>query len=370
MGDSNRPRSKGIPSWQLPAISETSKPSEMQQPQPSEHSILDSRASLIEKASRFLDDNEIREASKERKIYFLQIKGLTDEEIGNLLAEKEHMTEAEVVRGVGSEKEASSRPNNAATPAQPIDADITDDYVNSDAAVSQTQDGLPIITYPEFLMHSQKPPPLITTSRLLTALYFASGAAATMYGLSNYVIEPMVESLSSARHSFFENASTNIDKLNEKLESTVSKIPNGVQGEDEVDGANGSFASLDAARFFSRTIATQTSPRLSRSSSSTSLPEKTSPSAVATHASHMSRIYELLSDLKDEDGEAPDPVKDNVRAFRDYLDNLPSWGRTGFTGAKVAVKNNDGVAKVKAEIKSVKGSLLSARNFPSGITSR
>lgn len=43
------------------------------------------RASLIEQASNFLKDEEIRDASRERKISFLRSKGLTDEEVYRLL---------------------------------------------------------------------------------------------------------------------------------------------------------------------------------------------------------------------------------------------------------------------------------------------
>ena len=370
MGDSSGLKSKGIPSWQLPKIIDDSNALDGQQSQPLEHSIPQSRASVIQKAAKFLDDEEIREASDERKTYFLRTKGLTDDEIGDLLSKKNLDAEAELVKDEGSEREAKAPANNATSPPKSSSVDITDDYIDSEPPHSQKEDRPPIITYPEFLLESRKPPPLITTGRLLTALYLASGAAATMYGLNNYVVEPMVESLASARHSFFENASTNIDKLNENLEGTVSKIPTGMNDEEQVDRVdNGGSVSSDPARFFSRTIATQTSPRLSRSTSSASLPEKEPPSAVATHAGHLSRVHELLSDLNHEGSEISDPVKDNVQALTEYLNNLSYLGRHGRTGADDEAAL-DGVAKVKADIKSVKGSLLSARNFPAGITSR
>lgn len=388
MGESDGAASKAIPSWQLPSISHASDSSKVQTDRSTEDARPDPRLSLIEKASRFLDDEEIREASKERKVYFLRTKGLTDQEIEDLLAKKDGIIRSEQETSAEDETHASTEPIDATAPAEGVDVDMTDDYMDSDpspSSPSHRQEGPPIITYPEFLLHSQKPPPLITTGRLLTALYLTSGAAATMYGLSNYLIEPMVETLSAARHSFFQNAATNVDKLNEKLESTVSRIPDtvhGYDGLDESDADDDADASSDPARFFSRTVATQTSPHLSQSSSSTSLPEKapsSSPSAVvASQAAHLSRLHDMLSDMKDADEEGiSDPVRDNVRALREYLDNLPSLGRTGSTGGERGGggsapmrKNEDGVAKVKAEIKSVKGTLLSARNFPAGITSR
>ena len=373
MTDSNGPQSKGIPSWQLAKEAAATVQEESQPKEGPLEAAPESRPSLIEKASKFLDDEEIRGASVERKTYFLQTKGLTDEEISDLLEEKNNSMEAEVVKDMDRAQEDVAQFNGSAPTIETSNTDLTDDYTDSEPPPSEKKEEPPIITYPEFLLHSQKPPPLITTGRLLTALYLASGTAATMYGLNNYVVEPMVESLSSARHTFFESAASNIDKLNEKLASTVSKIPDGTPDEEESDVADDASESSDPVRFFSRTIATQTSPRLSRSTSSTSLSEKATRSAVATHASHMSKIHDLLSDLKEEGPEASDPVKDNVQALREYLRSLPTWGRTGKTGiseGKGADSNNDGVTKVKAEIKSVKGALLSARNFPSGVTNR
>ena len=366
MGDSNGPGSQRVPSWQLafPAVNNVD-PSRTQNPQSSEDAKPDPRVSLIKKASTFLDDEEVQEASRDRKVYFLQTRGLTEREIEDLLAEKEH------VKTANSEQQVSTTPNDTTPSAQPSNADIMDDYIDSDPEPSDKHEGPPIITYPEFLLHSQRPPPLITTDRLLTAFYLTSGAAATMYGLSNYLIEPMVDSLTSARHSFFQNASTNTSLLNEKLASTVSRIPDAAHGYDGLEESDvDDDTSSDPSRFFSRTVATQTSPHLSQSSSSLSLPEQTSPSAATTHASHLTKIHDLLSDMKDADSSVSDPLRDNVTALREYLDNLPSWGRTRSTGGLAATKTNDGVAKVKAEIKSVKGTLLSARNFPASISSR
>ena len=368
MGARSGSISKAIPSWQLPKEPESSDKSDRQQAQPSEPSTPRSRPYLIEKASKFLDDEEIRAASDERKTYFLQTKGLTDEEITDLLAKKGHVPEIEVASDDRDKQEATTPINSVTAPSQSPNVDIMDDYIDSEPSSPQKEDLPPIITYPEFLLESRKPPPLITTDRLLTALYLASGAAATMYGLNNYVVEPMVESLGSARHSFFKNASSNIDKLNDKLKGTVSKVPDGVNDEEERDAEDSGSVSSDPARFFSRTIATQTSPRLSRSASSASFSEGPS-SAIVNHTSHLSRIHELLSDLNHEEHKVSDPVKDNVQALTEYLKNLSYWGRNGRTGA-ANEPILDGVARVKAEIKNVKGSLLSARNFPASIKSR
>ena len=319
------------------------------------------RTALLEKASKFLDEEEIRAASPGRQKHFLQTKGLTDEEIHTLLNDKRASATEIIYEG-----EAPS------VPAEPTPSDTFSKPSGSSEA--QTKDTPPIITYPEFLLRSRKPPPLITADRLLTSIYIASGAAATMYGLSTYVVKPMLENLTSARHSLFESCSSNVNSLNEKLEGIVSQLPE--------NSSNDSIASEDSdrdsitsnpARFFSRNSATQTSPRLSRSSSSSPIALPDEQTALDIHASHLSKLREMLANLNPSDSDASDPVSESLDNLTEYLRDLPLWGSTGRTGINrtngVGTEKDD-IDRIKAEIKSAKGALLSARNFPSGVAAR
>jgi len=241
----------------------------------------------------------------------------------------------------------------------------------SQEPASRPSDGVPpIITYPEFLLHLQRPPPLITGPRLLTAAYVTSGAAALIYGTSKYIVEPMIQSLNSARHGLLEIASENLATLNGKLEDAVSIVPDDQKltpdsGQDVED--------LEASSFFNRSAGTQTSPQLSRSNSSASTPVESQPSATEKQND---RLQNLQGDLKgllnpsssEINGLRPDEqMRTNLDDFRRYLDGLAHGTAEtvlGFSGSK---SKEDGISKVKAEIRQTKGVLLSSRNFPSSV---
>lgn len=86
MSDSTKPKANTIPSWQRAEIIEAEKqgesvnhlPESRSHPKGSEHD-------LSKQALKFLDHDEIREASTERKIEFLEKKGLASDEIRRLL---------------------------------------------------------------------------------------------------------------------------------------------------------------------------------------------------------------------------------------------------------------------------------------------
>jgi len=351
MSDSDGRKAKAIPTWQRLENTDAPKPTEYQPaPDVNEPILPDDRPSLIEKAEKFLDGEDIRDAPRERKEYFLTLKGLTKDEIRDLLSEQHVRTpEAEVPEGFEKEQQDLSQPASSAPTNAPVE--------RSDSTPSE--DIPPIITYPEFLFHSQKPPPLITVQRFLNTLYFGTGAAATLYGTSKYVVEPMVESLTLARHSLFETASADLDKLNEKLEKTVSKVPD--VSHNDADDSDVESASSDPARFFNRSTGTQTSPSLSRLTSDSSASPESTPSSTIAHQLRLSTLHSKLSELVPADAEAASPVKDSVDELRRYLDGL-AYASIGISGKKSG--EADEIAKVKAEIRGVKGVLLSARNFP------
>lgn len=356
MSDQEKPTAKGTPSWQRFEASDTSNPAGQTPQKSNEQTAPADRSLLIEKATKFLEDDDIRDAPIERKQYFLESKGLNENEIRDLI-QRQPTAEAEVAEGFQPKQQDISQvespgqvSNGSSNPASTTAGNIT-----------------PIITYPEFLIHSQKPPPMVTTQRLLTALYVASGSAATIYGTSKYIVEPMVETLTSTRHSLFDTAFTNLSTLNEKLEKSVSKIP-----ETSLNPDNSDLDSIDSdpARFFHRSAATQTTPHLSRSTSPNSSNLSDTPSSPSSaHGAALSTIKSRLSDLLPADTEASNPVKDSIDELQRYLDGL-AYADLLSRNAKADKLKEDAVAKVKSEIRGVKGVLLSAKNFPSGVSVR
>ncbi|KAL1965565.1 hypothetical protein VTN77DRAFT_5649 [Rasamsonia byssochlamydoides] len=265
----------------------------------------------------------------------------------------------------------------------------------------------PIITYPEFLIQPSKPP-LITLRSVLYALYGAAGLGASIYGASEFLVKPMLKSLASARHELAETAQKNLQKLNEKLEQNVSKIPpypskhaaaksGSDAGEDSTQDADS--ITSDPTEVFHRDIATQTTPDLARGANRDSYfgfgprdedEGKNDPTKAVT--GHLKRLEILTSHLREfvEDEKqgkvGDDAVRERLNELHTYLDSLTylnnpvyniygggDYARSGGSsraggGGGVRPGEEDAISTFKAEIRSVKGALLSARNFPSGRT--
>lgn len=225
----------------------------------------------------------------------------------------------------------------------------------------------PIITYPEFLLRTRKPPPLVTIGNLLTSLYIISGVTATAYGTSNLIVQPMIESLNEARHSLFDTANANLKTLVDKLEQVVSSIPpsknmsKSLLWDDDDDGISNS----EPTEWFQRSAATQTCPMLSRSTSSTAPENATSESVIQKQQLRLQMLHVSLSDVlydhKYRLDSSSKASKQNVENLQEYLSDM-AYGTT-LIPAELPV-GGDAVSRMKAEIRSVKGVLLSARNFP------
>lgn len=69
----------GTPSWQAKASENTAQADEQSSSEPQ------TRESVIEQAKRFLEEDEVRDASTDKKIAFLESKGLKSDEIQQLL---------------------------------------------------------------------------------------------------------------------------------------------------------------------------------------------------------------------------------------------------------------------------------------------
>jgi hypothetical protein len=240
---------------------------------------------------------------------------------------------------------------------------------SSDNPSAVSYDRAPIITYPEFLLHIQKPPPLVTTQGILTWLYTAFGAGATVYGMSKFIVSPMIDALNSARHSLQESTCTNLQLMNAKLEQAVSEIPTELKNaENRLPSRRASVTDLDLAKLFHRSIATQTSPETS------SIP---SPEASNTLGDTSSRIDQnaclhilhdqlgglLVSDSMPEDSSKS--IQGRLNQLQHYLYSL-AYGDLMMPNRHLNPSQEDEISKMKAEIRGFKGALLSARSFPSG----
>ncbi|KAI4278752.1 MAG: hypothetical protein LQ337_000796 [Flavoplaca oasis] len=321
------------------------------------------RASLIEQASNFLKDEEIRDASRERKISFLRSKGLTDEEVYRLLEIPFDGIKAEVQDQEAAPEQALSQSPSSDT------QNLGAPSFQSSSTTSPLRDTPPIITYPEFLLHSEKPPPLITASRLINTFYLFSGTAAAIYGTSKYLVQPMLDSLTSARHDFFLNTQTNLDDMLDKLENNVSIIPIG-PSKDKMEGeedASSDDSIHDATSFFNRTIGTQTSPAPSTTPASSDPSSAPATTLASLHQRTLESLHTSLSALvpSDEESSDNDKTRDQIYLLRNYLDRLqyPMLQAPGLADSK-----EDAVNKFKMEIRSMKGALLNAKNFPSSNT--
>lgn len=103
------PKEKSIPQWQRQDAARDAKESPKESVSPDhEGKPPPSRATLLEQAAKFLETEDIRDAPTERKISFLESKGLTNEEIHKLL-------------GISRNSDPVTRPVG---PAKPVDQKV------------------------------------------------------------------------------------------------------------------------------------------------------------------------------------------------------------------------------------------------------
>lgn len=342
---------RSIPAWQRkstpPETEETSPAKESRPNETTEAAASDT----AERARKFLQDPSIRNTPKEKKLAFLQSKGLRKEDVESLLEE--------------SDNQSSSTPAHA-----------------------QPRDVPPVITYPEFLVHANKPPPLVTTSLLFTTAYFTSGLALGMWALSTHIVLPMQANLSECRHDFFAHASTQLESLNSKLSSMVSAIPASrpttAQGRvgGHQDAASESSHVSDPTELFHHDIGTQTSPTLLSRRSSLSSSLSSPPRRTETTAQHEERLRTLSSHLKDlqssnrQAAEKEGDISSQLTHLNGYLSDMKYsnsyvsskytgiWQSLGTKGGNASNENQDEIDRVMKDIRAVKGVLLSTRNFP------
>ncbi|KAI9898098.1 hypothetical protein N3K66_006458 [Trichothecium roseum] len=286
-------------------------------------------------ARRFLDDEDVRSAPRSRKVAFLQSKGVSTTDIETLIGPEKTITQNQ----------------------------------------EPTTDRAPIVTYPEFLTTPKTgSEPLVTPGLVSATLQASAVLATTVYGLSRFVLSPMLENLTEARQELVATASDKLDALVGKLESTVSHVPAATPkrahpaaaAEQEEEGYSDAE---DPSEMFHRDVGTQvTSPILAPGDGR----EPEEPDYVRQAA----RLRDLNARLKDLNGdilsqsEDIGDVKALVDVLRDDLDGLTyrSMGgdylgglNGGFSGRK---EPNDEIRKARDNIRRIKGVLLSSRSFP------
>ena len=316
---------------------------------------------ILEQARKFLQESSVQSAPRDQKIEFLRSKGVSTENIEKL---------------IGSSKDTTSLPRSLSTTP-------TGSIIPQSSQARPSQDIPPVITYPEFLMHSEKPPPLITARQLLYTAYFTGGLVAAFYGLCKYLVGPMTESLTGARHDLAVHTQANLQELNERLSKVVSAVPvpNQATPSHYPDTASDiSSIEPDPTELYHRDFGTQTSPNMSRRASMGERDDTTkAPGPNALVAGHQKRLEIMHSHLTDllEDGNREDgSIEDGNGAVKDlshYLDtltypalNYSNYNYDGIYASDSGPKStkDDAIDAIKKDIRSVKGVLLSARNFP------
>ncbi|KAF2803594.1 uncharacterized protein BDZ99DRAFT_468127 [Mytilinidion resinicola] len=372
---SEKPAKPAIPSWQraTPLASppspgaedstkdDTQTATESQEEEPRDEDATSESPHLLDQASKFLEDPSIRDAPRDRKAAFLESKGVTKENIEKLL-------------GVAEEQKAS--PSVANKGEQPWPKTST-------PPKSPPREIPPIVTYPEFLTQSTKPPPLITARRIATTAYVAGAVATAIYGISKYIVSPMTETLTDARHDFASHAQIHVEEFNTKLGDIVSVDPATTSKllKPTGHGDDISEADSDPTELYHRDFGTQTTPSLSRRPSVSSN-TASDPEANTTVAIHETRLKSLTSHLREleathnNDTSSAGSLRASLTELNTYLSEMTyqsyhSYGGGMYGGSNYGMpRGKDGkedqVEALKAEIRGVKGVLLSARNFPAG----
>lgn len=375
MGEQDKEGGGSIPSWQQAASTTTT----------------DSASATLEQARIFLQDESVRESSRDKKIEFLKSKGLGEADINTLLDETDARETAPATTTPAAAAATTAgvqHASKAETRTGPVQETSTA-LSNPDFKTDQP----PIITYPEFLTKPAKPPPLITASGLLNSLGIVAGLSTFVYGATKYLVSPMVDNLTEARVDFHETANKNLSQLVEKLEHAVSEIPESYHTAGKraalattthaeyTDAADDDASSYDdPTELFHRDIGVQTSPPptpggLSYPTAGTAAAGGSNKhsSAVTTQqqADKMGRLITSIRDLSTDLASQADGFGETKNVLDDFGRDLhtltyppESFGvGSGYLYGTARNEPEDEIKKVKSNIRSVKGVLLSTRSF-------
>ncbi|KAK5043305.1 hypothetical protein LTR13_001076 [Exophiala sideris] len=375
------PDSKNIPSipvWQRKPDENAQQPIIPSGSASNTESTTSSDLPLLEQARKFLEDESIRDASRERKVAYLETKGLSSEQIEQLLGTEpqpsspDSLSDLKTVHDTTQDTRVEPQKASASTSTTPNEPS------SQPPTTTSKRDIPPIITYPEFLLKPQKPPPLVTVERLVDAAYVFAGISALTYGASKYLVQPMLETLTQARHDLAESAVADLEQLNTKLESTVSHVPYIASStilqkktEDDLESIDS-----DPTELFHRDIATQTSP----GHSGLSTPDEHSAQDPTTsQSSRLRSLHVSLSSLVSSTNThfSEDRLREQVTEFQGVLDKLSAsynpfqldYGASTITSynddkskSRKPASDNE-TAKFRAELRALKGAFLSSRNL-------
>jgi hypothetical protein len=384
-GDDTNNKTPSIPDWQKQSQIPPPPAPSAEESETKDTSTAD--LDPLEHARRFLDDDSIKDAPREGKVAFLESKGLKPEQIEQLL-EAQQPSDDDGIRTIHDSNTSIASPTTTPTPT-PVPSPPSEpaqkvlSQPNPPPQQSSRPDAPPIITYPEFLLKPQKPPPLVTIDRLVTAGYIFAGLSALTYGASKYLVQPMLESLTDARHDLALQTQSSLSKLNTKLESSVSHVPYipPLHKPNPTDSDSESIDE-DPTELFHRDIATQTTPPISRrSSASSDSPPTTTIDSQATRLTSLhTSLQSLLSSTTTHF--AADSLQTSMRSLQTTIDGLDSsqvydaayatpyaWSNNSSTNTTnksggAANEKDSQAVKFKAEIRALKGAFLSSRNFP------
>ncbi|KAI0485851.1 peroxisomal membrane anchor protein conserved region-domain-containing protein [Xylaria cf. heliscus] len=384
-------KKSSVPAWQQ-AGANADATSDSSDSSDSPNSTSETENITLEHARRFLDDEAVKAAAPEEKRAFLKSKGLDDAQITQLLDEPREegqsaappsaIESSTTPRDVDRETDARPDSNEASSPpadSSPAAAESTPDDP-SPAASFATSSPAPIITYPEFLTKPQRPPPLITPSRLANIIAVSGGVWALLYGISGLVVRPMVDNLNEARSDYYEHVNEKLSQLVEKLEGAVSEVPykNGKplksQLQDRAMDDNESITS-DPTELFHRDVGTQTSspPSIVGTTSNTSNNSEKPVDVQANRLSAISASLRELTAIYTQKAENNADLRSAIGEIRDQVDKLAyppvqDFSTFGGLGYGQSAGSDDEFKKTKDAIRSVKGIFLSSRSFPAVAT--
>merc|ERR1712000_570720 len=163
---------------------------------------------------RFLQDEHVKDESRDKKVAFLKAKGIDDSDIEALLGESP----------ASPTESAATETKSTPTPAPAPETTPSQSEPSSPTAHSEPTSHPPVVTYPEFLATPSQPPPLVTTARLLATLQITTLVSTLVVGTSKFVLSPMLESLTASRVELHDDVSGQLDKMLTLLEGTVSTV--------------------------------------------------------------------------------------------------------------------------------------------------